>query len=344
MSIYEPTKEHLRHSMFLLFNLKKTAAKSTILLREAYGDHAPSADTCERWFKRFRTGDYDLKDREREGQPKKFKDAELVNLLAQDNTQTQKQLATQLDVSQHAISDRLHAMGKVQVAGKWIPHELNERSIEKRKTTCEILMERYRRKSFLHHIVTSDEKWIYFDNPKRKKSWIDPGQPSTSTAKQNIHSKKALLCIWWDQKGVVFYELLNNGETVDANRYKQQLIQMNTALKQKRPEWDKRHGKVILLHDNARPHVANSVKDTCKVLGWEVLPHPPYSPDMAPSDFHLFRSMAHGLSERRFRKYDDIQKWLDEWILSKEENFFYNGIHKLPEIWTNIIANDGKYV
>jgi len=38
-----------------------------------------------------------------------------------------------------------------------------------------------------------------------------------------------------------------------------------------------------------------------------------------------------------------IKNWLDEWIGSKEENFFYHGIHLLPEKWQNVIANDGKY-
>ena len=47
---------------------------------------------------------------------------------------------------------------------------MNERQMERRKNTCEILLERYRRKSFLHRIVTGDEKWIFFENPKRKKS------------------------------------------------------------------------------------------------------------------------------------------------------------------------------
>ncbi|KAG5327510.1 MOS1T transposase, partial [Pseudoatta argentina] len=49
-----------------------------------------------------------------------------------------------------------------------------------------------------------------------------------------------------------------------------------------------RHDKVILLHDNARPHVGKPVKTYLETLKWEVLPHPPYSPDIAPSDFHLF--------------------------------------------------------
>ncbi len=46
-----------------------------------------------------------------------------------------------------------------------------------------------------------------------------------------------------------------------------------------------------LLHDNAAPHTAKVTKETLEALGFRVLPHPPYSPDLAPSDFHLFRSL-----------------------------------------------------
>jgi len=60
--------------------------------------------------------------------------------------------------------------------GKWVPHELNERQQENRKTTCEMLLARCKRKSFLHRIMTGDEKWIYFENPKRKRSWVTPGK------------------------------------------------------------------------------------------------------------------------------------------------------------------------
>ena len=91
---------------------------------------------------------------------------------------------------------------------KWVPHELNERQQENRKTTCEMLLARYKRNSFLHRIVTGDEKWIYFENPKYKKSWVIPGEPLTSTAKTNCYGRKTMLCVWWDQKDVIYYELL----------------------------------------------------------------------------------------------------------------------------------------
>ena len=102
-----------------------------------------------------------------------------------------------------------------------------------------------------------------------------------------------MLCIWWDQLGVVYYELLKLNETITEALYRIQL--MNRALKEKRAHYF-RHDKIILLHDNARPHVAVPVKTYLETLKWEVLPHSPYSPDIAPSDY-LFRSMTYGLSE-----------------------------------------------
>ncbi|KAG5310542.1 MOS1T transposase, partial [Pseudoatta argentina] len=118
--------------------------------------------------------------------------------------------------------------------------------------------------------------------------------------------------------------------------YELKLRDVERPLKEKRPLYAQRHDKVILLHDNARPHVAKPVKTS-------VLPHPPYSPDIAPSDFHLFRSMAHGLADRRFHSYEGAQKWIDSWIASKDMSFFRRGIHVLPERWEKVVSSDGQY-
>ena len=87
---------------------------------------------------------------------------------------------------------------------------------------------------------------------------------------------------------MIYYELLELGQSINAKRYQQQLIQLDRALRQKRPEYAKRHDKVIFQHDNTRPHVEKLVKETLESLGWEVLPHPQYSPDVAPSDYYFF--------------------------------------------------------
>jgi transposase len=112
---------------------------------------------------------------------------------------------------------------------------------------------------------------------------------------------------------------------------------------EKRPEWARRHGKVILLHDNAPAHKAKPVKETIKSLGWDLLPHPPYSPDLAPSDYHLFSSMGHALKEQHFKTSEELENWVSEWFSSKEEQFFGQGIHKLSERWSKCVESDGNY-
>jgi len=191
--------------------------------------------------------------------------------------------------------------------------------MERRQNTCEILLARQKRKSFLHRIVTGDEKWIYFENPKRKNSWVDPGQPSISSPTPNRFGRKTLLCIWWDQQGIVYQKMLKPGETVDAHHYHKQLIKFHYALREERSNYQQRHDKLIFLHDNAPPHTSNVVRNYLETLNWEMLPHPTYSPDLAPSDYHLFSSMNHALTGQHFNSYEDVQKWLDEWFASKEK-------------------------
>ena len=156
-------------------------------------------------------------------------------------------------------------------------------------------------------MLRDDEKWIHYDNPKRKKSYVKPGQPAKSTAKPNIHGAKVMLCIWWDQKGVLYYELLKPGKTINGEHYRTQLIRLKRAIAEKRTKYATRHEAIIFHYDNARPHFAIPVKNYLQNSGWEVLPHPPYSPDLAPSDYHLFRSVQNALTEIRFTSEQGIQ-------------------------------------
>jgi len=83
-------------------------------------------------------------------------------------------------------------------------------------------------------------------------------------------------------------------------------MRLSRALKEKRPLYEQRHDK-ILQHDNARLHVAQLVKIYLETFKWEILSHP-YSADIAPSDYLLFRSIVHGLAEQHFHSYEDAKK------------------------------------
>nr|XP_012217247.1 PREDICTED: uncharacterized protein LOC105669078 [Linepithema humile] len=144
-------------------------------------------------------------------------------------------------------------MGKIQKKRKFVPHELSQKNKDNRVEMCLNLYNKQHRKSYLWKIVT------------------DPGQPSTSTPKRNIHDQKVMLCIWWDMQDVLYYE--QPRETVDGDRHSRQLLRLNEEIRRKRPYTDKGLRPVKLLHDNARPHVAKTVKETLLTLGWDVLPH-----------------------------------------------------------------------
>ena len=121
------------------------------------------------------------------------------------------------------------------------------------------------------------------------------------------------------------------GKTVTGDHYRQQLIKLNQALKRKRLEWGNRTHKIILLYDNARPHVAKPVKTYLEHIKWDVLPHAPYSPDLAPSGYYSFRSMQRGISQQHFKSYEEVKNWIDEWLASKDERWYWEGIHQLPK-------------
>jgi len=84
--------------------------------------------------------------------------------------QIKKEFAEQFGVTQQAISVRLHTMGKVQKEGRWFPYELSEDNKNRRRDIALILLSKFQKKDFLHKIITGDEKWILYDNPKRRKS------------------------------------------------------------------------------------------------------------------------------------------------------------------------------
>jgi hypothetical protein len=71
------------------------------------------------------------------------------------------------------------------------------------------------------------------------------------------------------------------------------------------------------LSDAATVNLLNSWR-------WEILPHPPYSPDLAPSDFHLFPKMKKHLTYKRFHS-NEVKKWLH----AQDAFFSYEGLKKL---------------
>jgi hypothetical protein len=94
---------------------------------------------------------------------------------------------------------------------------------------------------------------------------------------------------------------------------------------------------VILQHDNARPHTLETTKAAIQELNWEILPHPPYSPDLDPSDCRLFCALFNTLRDDSFNNYAELQNWLDDFFTAKPADFFKRGIENLPERWERVV-------
>ncbi|KAJ0178716.1 hypothetical protein K1T71_005491 [Dendrolimus kikuchii] len=90
--------------------------------------------------------------------------------------------------------------------------------------------------------------------------------------------------------------------------------------------------------------LGNPTQQKLREFGWEVLMHPPYSPDLAPSDFHLFRSLQNSLGSVRLTSREDCQNNLSQFFDQKPQNFYSNGITSLPTRWQKVIQQNGTYI
>lgn len=213
---------------------------------------------------------------------------------------------------------------------------MNDAQKQKRIDVATRLLERNEEEPFLENIVTGDEKWIPFKNPDHHNQWLSEGQVSNSTPKKDFRQEKRLLCVFWDRRHVIHWELLEKGQTVNAALYCEQLGRLKRKMRN-------RQGPIMLLHDNARPHTARLTQNKLSEFGWTTLEHPPYSPDLAPSDFHLFRALEHFLRGKHFENVEEMRLSLTQFFDSKPREFYHRGIYQLPEKWQQVIDVDGEY-
>ena len=149
-------------------------------------------------------------------------------------------------------------------------------------------MTSHRNYQWLYNLITSDEKWVLYVNHTRKRQWLGTGQTDIATLKNDPHLRKIMLSVWWGVGAITRWKLLPNGFNITADLYCQQLDCVAAKLQGKQD-------RVYFLHNNARAHVAKSTLEKLLKLGWITIP---YAPDVAPTDYHLYRSLSDYLREK----------------------------------------------
>ncbi|KZC14855.1 Histone-lysine N-methyltransferase SETMAR [Dufourea novaeangliae] len=109
------------------------------------------------------------------------------------------------------------------------------------------------------------------------------------------------------------------------------------------PELINRKG-VVFHQDNARPHTSLVTRQKLLQLEWDTMPHPPYSPDLAPSDYYLFRSLPNFLDGKIFTSNEEVKNHPDQFFASKDQKFYERGIMLLPERWQKVLDQNGQYI
>jgi histone-lysine N-methyltransferase SETMAR len=184
---------------------------------------------------------------------------------------------------------------------------------------------------FLNHIVTGDETWVSCVNVKTKeqsKQWMHTHSPNKPRKfKQTLSARKLMATLFWDMKRVLLVDFLPQGTTITSEMYCETLKKLQRAIQNKRRGM--LTSSVVLLHDNARPHMAARTRTLLEQFNWELFDHPPYSPDLAPSDYHLLMHMKNWLRSQCFNNNEELKGDVEMLLSSLAADIFEQGMLQL---------------
>jgi len=280
----------------------------------AYGDKALTRSQIYRIIKAVKEGE-NTDDKRPLNAKKTTRTLDLVAAVAaavkEDARLNIAHLAAAHGVSQGTIFNILHEdLGLSKKSARWVPKLLSEEQKQEHVRTCEEFVAAVRRhsKSMLDNIVTMDETMISYHTPetkKQSKQWRRKGQPGPIKAKVHASRTKQMVMAFFDNKGLIYTHIVPRGSTINANYIVKVLGIFIKTFKKKRPimaeqEW-------FFHWDNAPVHTAAVVQNWLAANSVQLLSHPPYSPDLAPADFFLFRRVkeelaGHTLSQDTIKK------------------------------------------
>lgn len=131
--------------------------------------------------------------------------------------------------------------------------------------------------------------------------------------------------VFWDEKGLLLLEFMPQKTIITGQTYANTITALRKAIKEKRR--GKLSAGVLLLHDNAPVHMSAKSQAAIRQYGFQQLNHPPYSPDLAPSDYFLFRVMKKFLRGKRFSSDEEVKEAVTTWFEEQSKDFFFRGVN-----------------
>jgi len=208
------------------------------------------------------------------------------------------------------------------------------------------LLHRFRKEGneFLQKVVGIDETLIRDFEPELKSQsseWRGKVSPRPKKFKRAQSYVKQMMIFTYDCKGVIMTDRVPCGTTVTAAYYCQFLQNLWRKMHANRP--DLLENGVLILHENLRPHIGKVVRELLDRYSWEVLPHPPYSPDMNPSDFDLFPKLKINMLGVLFSTLEDLSTSVTRRVGQLNCSTDLTGIMDLPKRWDAVIRQKRDY-
>jgi histone-lysine N-methyltransferase SETMAR len=216
--------------------------------------------------------------------------------------------------------------------------------MQKRVQCCENNLRLWEQhgETFLRNLITEDETplCIYLPETKRDSSeWKFPDEkPTLKMRTGTSHGRAMMLSTFWDHQGIILNDFADRGITINSAYYSQLVV---AARKNRRKQ---RNTPLWFLHDNAPVHTAGVSEATIEDAGLTLLDHPPYSPDLAPSDFFLFRHLKKHLRGISFASKEDLKSAVEDFFANCHPDFFKNAFYDLVVRWKKCIERNGLYV
>ena len=209
-----------------------------------------------------------------------------------------------------------------------------------RINNCDTLLKRNEIEPFLKIMITDEEKWITYDNPTRKRSWIKKEEKAQAIEKPELTRKK-VMCGRTGRESFTMScyrsikQLIPNSIVNNCRDYKQ--------LRRRPDGQNSSIGEVVFVYDNARLHISLMTRQKLRELGWEVQCIHIAAPEIASSDYHLFRFLQNSLNGVKLASKEACENHLKQFF-EKPQKFYCDGIMALPQKWQNIIENNGAYL
>ena len=264
-------------------------------------DRCPAYSTITSWIRNLVRGENIYEHASGGGRlPDDRVDGMVANALEESPFHTVRSLASAIKIPPTTVWRHLHSRGYVVRHLHIVPHTLSaaqkaarvESAIALRKVICSAKRRGWR------YLLTGDESWFYFmNNPDH--AWVPEGTAVPTRPRQTISSPKRMLIVFWSPLGFRLVRMLPKGVHLDAHYFCTNILAEIDRIRPAATTEDARRN--VLLHfDNASPHTATATVNFLGSHRMKRAPQPPFSPDLAPSDFYLFGKLKTALNGAEF--------------------------------------------